>query len=129
MLTTAPPNWDELLPNIFTDPRFRKSKKSRRRWHAEINGTRVGIVVALRPVDYDNHGLNKEDIEQLLKLRRDGTFDAAFVVLASVGMYIGHRDAEELFETLKGVPFRTGGHGDYWLLPLDDVAEDDPRNW
>lgn len=121
MLTTAPTNWDELLPTMFTDPRFHQNKKNRRRWYAVINGCRAGIVVASRTANFDNHSLNKEDIDQLLKLRKDGTFDVVFIVLASVGEnyaseYIDHRDAEQLYETLQSVLFRKGPYGEYTLL-------------
>ena len=121
---------------MFTDPRFRKSKTSRRRWQAEINGTRAGIVVAWKPAGYDNHALNKDDIDLLLKLKHEGTFAEVFVVFASAdenfdSTYVGHCDAAEFSETLKSVPFRKGPHGDYWLMRpdfslLDDVDE---RGW
>ena len=128
MLKPAP-NWDELLPNIFYDTRFHKT--SRRRWQVEINGNRAGIVVAWRPVDYDNYALNKADIDRLLELKRDAKFHAAFVVIATVAgnsnrTYVGYRDAEELHETLRSVPPRNGPYGEYWLLREDispvDVA-------
>jgi len=124
-------NWNELLPNIFNDSRFHKT--SRRRWQIGLNGMRAGIVVAWRPVDYENFGLNKADIDRLLELRRDASFDAAFIVIGTVSgnfgrTYVGHRDAEELFETLKSVPFRNGPYGEYWLLredftPLDATTD------
>ena len=76
------PNWDELLPKMFHDNRFHKT--SRRRWQTQINGTRAGIVVALRPVDYQNYALNKADLDRLLELKQDGSFHAAFVVFATV---------------------------------------------
>ena len=125
---TTSPTWNDLLPTMFSDFHFRKT--SRRRWQAEINGARAGIVVAWRPGDYENFGLNKPDVDLLLKLRRDGKFDAAFVVLANVNFgsaYVGHRDAEELYEALKSAHFRTGPHGEYWLLredfsPFDNLA-------
>ena len=116
--------WDEVLPAMFGDPRFRRSKTSGRRWFVEIDGCRVGIVVSLRTADRDNHALNKEDFDKLLELRRAGSFDVAFVVLAALGEnfaseYVGHRDAEEFFEELKVVRFRTGQFGDYWLMRGD----------
>lgn len=135
--TPTVPNWGELLPDMFSNSHFHKSKTSRRRWHAEINGSRVGVVVAWRPADYENHALNIEDVDKLLELKRAASFDAAYVVLATTGenfasSYVGHRDAEELSEKLEAVHFRTGPHGDYWLLrgdfsPLD--AEPDFPGW
>jgi hypothetical protein len=122
MLQPATTNWHDHLPNIFTDSRFYKT--SRRRWQIEVNGARAGIVVAWRPADYENFALNKADLDRLLQLKQDASFAAAFVVLATVtgnfpSGYVGHRDAEELHEALKTVRFRTGPHGEYWLLRED----------
>jgi hypothetical protein len=115
-------NWAELLPNMFHDNRFHKT--SRRRWQTQINGTRAGVVVASRSVDYQNYALNRADLDRLLELKRDGSFHAAFVVFAAVTgnfgqAYVSHRDAEELSETLKSVPSRSGQYGEYWLLRED----------
>ena len=85
-----------------------------------MNGIRAGIVIAWRPTDYPNFGLNKSDADRLLELRRPGSFDAVFVVLATISgnepVYIGHREAEELLETLKSVRLRNGPYGEYWLF-------------
>ena len=93
-----------------------------------IDGAVAGIAIAVKPNNQPNYGLNKDDFDRLLALRRDGSFAAAFVVLASGwNTYIGHRDAEELYEILKNVPVRNGPYGDYWLFrenfsPLDAAA-------
>ena len=119
-------NWDEYLPNIFTDKRFRKT--SRRKYQFALNGAAIGIVVAWKPVDYDNYALNEEDMVKLLYLKQEKQFDAVFVVLATINgniaEYVGHRAASEVNETLKSVPPRDGPHGKYWLLRQDFLALD-----
>jgi hypothetical protein len=123
---------------MFADGRFHKSRDHRRRYSAEINGTRAGIVTAWRPTPQDNFALNCDDVEKLLEFRRDGKFSAAFIVLASMGekygsAYIAHRDASELFEVLKATYSRTGQFGSYWLLREDfsmvDAAPADMPGW
>jgi hypothetical protein len=130
------PNWDSIVPNIFTDPRFHKSNSSSRRWQVAIDGSRAGMALAYRPDDRSNFALNKADLDRLLELKRDGSFNAAFVVIAAINgdferAYIGHRDAEELAEQLKSARLRKGPHGDYWLLqegvtPLEVTNDDIP---
>ncbi len=125
---TSTPNWDELIPNIFNDARFVKT--SRRRRQIAVSGVRAGIVIAWRPDDYENFALNKMDGDRLLELRRDASFDAAFVVIATISnyepVYVGHCEAEELLETLKSVRLRKGPHGEYWLLKDDFTPFDVP---
>jgi hypothetical protein len=135
------PDWDQFVPNIFTDTRFHKANGSSRRWQVAIDGVRAGIVIAWRPANYDNFALNKADLDRLLELRQDASFNAAFVVTATVSgsfdagnferVYIGHRDAEQLAEFLKSARLRQGPHGHYWLLqdgvsPLEVTNDDIP---
>jgi hypothetical protein len=124
--------WAELLATIFTNPH--SHQLSRSRWRIDIDGVRVGIVVAWRTVNYENHALPNEDMACLIAFKRDSKLDAAFVVAAkrsrySAPVYVGYRDAEELHEELKCVPPRDGPFGPYWLLredlsPLDVVVPD-----
>jgi hypothetical protein len=84
--------------------------------------------------------LNKADLDKLLELRHNASFNVAFVVTAAVTgsydagdferVYFSHRDAEQLAETLKSARLRKGPHGDYWLLqkdgsPLETTYADD----
>jgi hypothetical protein len=129
-------NWDALIPNIFTDARFHKSAGGNRRWQVTINGVRAGIVLAWRPDERSNFALNKGDLIRLLELKRDESFSAAYVVIASLSgdferTYVGHRDAEELAEELKCTRIRKGPYGEYWLLqegvsPLETTGDDIP---
>jgi hypothetical protein len=132
--------WDQLAPKIFNDANFHKANGSSRRFQRAVNGTKAGFVVAWRPANYDNFALNKADFDRLLELRRNDSFDAAFVVIAAVTgsydtgdfnrVYVGHRDAEQLAEILKSARLRKGPHGEYWLLqedcsPLETTYTDD----
>jgi hypothetical protein len=107
------------IEDIFNDDRF--CPTSRSRYQAVIDGRRIGVVVAWRNNQYDNHALNKDDIDRLLDLKRDGTFAEAFVVSARGprSIYVSHRDAEQLFKELKSVSPRSGPYGEYWLLRED----------
>jgi hypothetical protein len=126
---------DALIPNIFNDARFHKSNGSSHRWQVKINGVRAGIVLAWRPDERNNFALNKADLDRLLELKHDGSFNAAYVVIATINdscerTCVGHRDAEELAEDLKSARLRKGPYGDYWLLqegvsPLEVTDNDD----
>jgi hypothetical protein len=115
------PHWDEILPSIFSDNRrFRQTSRSR--YHANIDGSRAGIVVAWRTISFDNHALGQEDFQRLLELKRNGTFAHAFVVAAKriqPFSYVAHRDAEELWGMLESVLPRAGTFGNFWLLRED----------
>jgi hypothetical protein len=115
MVQSAATNWNEHLPNIFTDSRFIRT--SARKYQLPIDGTVAGIVLAVKPANQPNYGLNKTDFDRLLEFLHNGSFAAAFVVFASGwNTYDGHRGAEELHDILKDVPSRSGPYGDYWLL-------------
>jgi hypothetical protein len=130
---TTLPSWPDILPNMFRDPRFKQL--DRYRLKANIDGVRVGVVVASRSRKFLNHALGKEYLDRLREAKRAGTIDAAFVVTARVRkdytyIYVGHRDAEELYEMSKDVPPRKSEFGEYWLLkpdvtPLGVAASDD----
>jgi hypothetical protein len=121
MLTTNV-HWHDLLPSIFSDHRFRQT--GRGRFYGSVDGARAGVVVAWRGAEYDNHAINRDDLTRLLDLKRNGTFEAAFVVAArrsrnSAHVYVGARDADEVQQALETVPLRAGPFGDYWLLRED----------
>jgi hypothetical protein len=130
------PNWDELIQHIFDDPRFHKTHGSSRRWQVAVNGVRAGIIVAWRPDEYPNYALNKADLDRLLELKRSGSFNAAFIVIATITgeferHYVGHRGAEVLAGELKSARLRKGPHGEFWLLqdgvsPLEIQYDDIP---
>ena len=91
-----------------------------------MNSTATGTTASIQVTCRDNSSTSP---------KRAGTIDAAFVVTARVRkdytyIYVGHRDAEELYEMLKDVPPRKSEFGEYWLLkpdvtPLGVAASDD----
>jgi hypothetical protein len=118
------PDWDKILPNIFTDTRFHQT--GRARFQINIDGARAGIVVAWRTANFDNFALNVEDFEKLLELKRAGKFEAAFVVAATrikysgygnrfVLTYVAHADAEKFSASLTSMPLN-GPFGFFWIL-------------
>jgi hypothetical protein len=92
----------------------------------------AGTVVAWKPVDYDNFALKLEDIGALVWLIQEKQFATGFVVLATINghsaEYIAHRDVHEVYETLSGVPPRTGPHGKFYLLREDFLPLDAQAN-
>jgi hypothetical protein len=127
------PSWADILPSMFSDPRFKQLDHYRLR--ANIDGIRVGIVVASRSRKFFNHALGKKYLDRLLEAKRTGKIAAAFVVTARVSkdytyIYVGYCDAEKLYELLKDVLPRKSEFGEYWLLqpdltPLGAAASDD----
>lgn len=132
MLQKPIPDWDNIVPMIFTDTRFHQT--GRARFQINIDNTRAGVVVAWRTANFDNHALNVSDFEALLELKLAKKFDAAFVVAASrsksgygnrlVQTYVNHADAEKFQENLKGMPF-DGPFGPFWLLSPFDFCNAD----
>ena len=90
------PNWDEIIPQLFTDPRFKPA--GRRRKLICVDGVWAGIVIAWQPSDYANFGLNQEDMDRLFQKRGDGLLDVGFVVQATIEnskpVYVAHRAAK-----------------------------------
>ena len=110
------------LSEIFADTRFREF--GRYRLFGEIDGRKVGVVLATRSPRFDNYALNKADFERLIAGRRDGKIDCAFVVFAKVNgnaarVYCEHIDAAEMSEKLKGVSLRNGEFGAFYVLPVN----------
>jgi hypothetical protein len=100
------PDGPAILSNIFTDSRFRDL--SRYRLFGNIDGVKIGVVLATRSPRYDNFALNKGDMDRLLAGKRDGKIDQAFVVMAKVNgvnavTYCDCIEAEQLHEKLKGL--------------------------
>ena len=117
------------LKSIFTDERFQQFGKFR--WHAVIDGAKVGVVLATRNPPYDGFALNKGDSDRLLAAKRSGRIDAAYIVKTAIDPRTGAMtfcdsfDAEQL-ETavLATLPLRIGKLGPFWVLPPN--PDDEP---
>jgi hypothetical protein len=117
-------NPEAVLSKIFTDARWRKL--SWRLLFANIDGVKVGVVLATKSPDYDCFALNKPDIDRLLAGKHTGKLDAAYVVWTRISSlkvksYCDWVEAEELQEKLKGRSPLTGKFGEFWTFPLDFV--------
>ena len=123
------PDWHAVIPTIFTNPQ-QFIQTGRRRYQVGLDGKWAGIAVAFRPLDRDNYGLNCEDLERLTEKIRDGSLDAGFVVLATIGddkrpAYVAHRDGQSVYDSVKVIPPRNGQYGSFWLLRGDFSLFDD----
>jgi hypothetical protein len=132
MKDNANVNWSSILSGMFNDPRFRRL--SNWCWYAEIEGMKVGVVLATRNPGYATFALNKNDVDRLLAGKRSGKLDHAFLVGTSVDplnnhVYCNFKDAASFYEQeLTKLRPRDGKYGDFWTLTqfaniadLDDV--------
>src|SRR5258705_6348023 len=111
---------DTELNGMFSDPRF--ARFGRYCYHVEIDGRKIGVVLATMNQGYDSYALNKAEFDRLLAARRDGRLDGAFVVIAKTNgsttpTYCGEIDAEELDSQLRGLTPRSGRFGEFYVLP------------
>jgi hypothetical protein len=118
--------WHEVLANMFTDRRFREIAPDL--YQARIGDAKVGVAVAKRLKKHHNHLLTADNLERRLIDTKRGlvvgkSLDFAFVVAANKvsfrNVFVGYRDAEELYEILKDVTPKPGDYGAYWLLKPD----------
>jgi hypothetical protein len=109
------------LSGMFSDPRFRRH--GLRQYSAEIDGRRIGVVLATKNPGYNGPALNKiEFFDRLLAAKRDGRIDVARVVFARTNgdatpTYWGEIDDEELEPQLRGITPRSGRFGEFYVLP------------
>jgi len=130
MNANTEPNWPEILSAVFTDPRFRWVGTYR--LAGEVDGVRVGVVLASMNSSFVTYALNKGDFDRLAEAKRRGKLDVGFVVGARVEKsgkqtYQGSLDVDEVGERLKYEPTREGRLGPFFPLassffPLDDYA-------
>jgi hypothetical protein len=113
-------HWHGVLAGMFGDKRFRQFKKFR--YYGEVNGEKVGVVIANKGASYNNYALNKVDFDHLLAAKRIGKIDLAFVVAVANGSYVAHRDAEECGELLRELTPRSGQFGDFWTLTEHQIT-------
>jgi hypothetical protein len=113
-----------LMPGVFVDPRFREGRIWC--WHACVEGTKIGIVLATQKLPFTGVLVNKPELDRLLAAKRAGKIDHAMVVAASVTSsgigartyrYLEHREAEDLYAHVKLMTPRNGVYGAFWTLP------------
>jgi hypothetical protein len=118
---------------MFLDSRFEQFGKNK--FFRELDGHRIGVVLATRTNNFDGHALNKHDLDRLIAAKREGKIDAAIVVAAKINggrtapVYRGETDAEELAAKLTNDLLIPGKYGEFYALPpglaFPDYEKDD----
>src|SRR5262249_1912039 len=92
------PDRHDLLANMFTDRRFELID----RWLylANIDGTKIAVVIATKNTGYFEYALNRARLDRLLIALHKGKVDEGYVVLARMDAdykpnFTGYREAEE----------------------------------
>jgi hypothetical protein len=127
MQETTAPNWPKILSAVFTDPRFRSSGF---RSSGEVDGVRVGVVLATMNPNFNTFALNKGDFDRLAEAKARDKVDVGFVVGArdeksGERTYQGSQDVVEVVDRLKGVTLREGRLGPFYVLPSSFFPLDD----
>ena|SRR5215472_15955051 len=109
-----------VLAGMFSDSRFREFKKFC--YIGNVDGAKLGVVLATKTPKYDNFALGKASVERMMASKRSGKLTEAFVVAASVDIsgvptFVAFREAEEFYTTLlrKRSP-RGSEYGEFWVL-------------
>lgn len=113
-------DYRNVLAGMFTDPRFREFKKFC--YVGNVEGAKIGVVLATKTPKYDNFALGKVSVERMIASKQSGKLTAAFVVAARVNadgvlIFVTSREAEEFYTTLlrKRQP-RGSEYGEFWVL-------------
>jgi hypothetical protein len=121
-----------VLKTVFTSKDWRTAKFSQYLRYATIAGKKWGVVISSKdPPQYQNLILNKIDVGHLIKTKKSGKIDAAYVVFAKreggVFVYLGHREVEELYPQLEDMRVIFSGKTgmEYWILPSNITGDDD----
>src|SRR5262249_13865449 len=115
---------DDTIRNIFADGVFKEFH--RYRLYGEVNGARIGVVLATRTPRFSTFALNKFDFDRLIAAKQDGRLDSAFVVMAAIDAsgartYCEHHAAEHFNATVvANRPLHHGQFGDFYALPSDE---------
>jgi hypothetical protein len=104
------------LATIFNDPRWRQIDL--RLYYAEIDGQKIGSVLATWNQRYGMYNLNCPELERLIAALREGKIARGFVVGNGTGRYEFRRavNAERLYERLRNKPTIDGKFGKFWAL-------------
>ncbi len=110
----------DALKDMFTDNRFQRI--GRNRYWAEVDGRKIGVVLATKNARYDDHALNKADLDRVLAAKREGRLDDAFVVAAKtngsgIPIFSDQIDAETLASKLAGELPMVGRFGEFFVIP------------
>ena len=129
---TKPTTAKRYLGRIFIDGLLERI--SRYRYFGEIDGAKIGVVLATKNQRFDNWALNKPDFDRVIAGKRDGRINEAYVVAAKVNgvgipLYCDQIEAEELLRKLANEVPRVGSFGEFYVITLTVWAPscvDDP---
>jgi hypothetical protein len=129
MTTPATRPVSEFLPGVLKDPSWRRLGHNL--YFKEVDGKKVGVIAAT-PARQDYQCLlNRKEFERPLKALTDGRLDAAYVIVAKSNgtgqyEYLGAVEIRRLWETvLKDRPPQYGRYGEFWILDLHELVDDD----
>jgi hypothetical protein len=113
------------VKNIFTDPRFNRVKNAIYGFRGEVDGNRIGAVIATKSqrfADSNNHVLNKLDLEKLMTALVENRLDVGFVVTAATDangnlVFIDMMESRKLVaEILARREPMSGNLGEFYLI-------------
>ena len=119
----------DVLAGIFSDPRFTEFRRNC--FRGEVNGQKIGVVLATQNPTYTNFALNDGDFTRLLEAGDAGRVDEPWVVFARVNganrTVRSATRARELREEIQryGLEARPGRFGPFIVLPAGLAPPDD----
>jgi hypothetical protein len=123
------------LSRMFENGQFKRL--GLRKYLGEVDGRKIGVVLATKNAGFDSPALNKMENDSLLRAKRDGRIDEADVVAAKVNgadvpRFLGQIDAEQLAAKLVNEVPRIGRYGEFFVLnpaigfPMLTIDDDEP---
>jgi hypothetical protein len=107
------------LSKMFEDGRFKRY--GLRKYFSEIDGKKIGVVLATKSNGYDTCALNKTEFDDALRAKHEGRIDEAYIVAAKAAngamTYWDQIDAEQLSAKLVNMTMKAGRYGDFFVLP------------
>jgi len=119
----------DVLANIFGDSRLIEFRRNC--FRGEVNGQKIGVVLATQNPTYTNFALNDGDFTRLLEAGDAGRVDEPWVVFARVNggkrAFRSAMRAGELREQIQnyGLETRPGRFGPVIVLPAGLAPPDD----
>jgi hypothetical protein len=119
----------DVLANIFGDSRLIEFRRNC--FRGEVDGQKIGAVLATQNPTYTNFALNDGDFTRLLEAEDAGRVDEAWVVFARVNggkrAFRSAMQARELREQIQnyGLETRPGRFGPFIVLPAGLAPPDD----
>ena len=116
------------LKTMFSDGQWRRIRD--RIYYAEIDGKKIGVVLATMSPNRNDYALNRAEYERVINGKREGKVDLAFVVavrLSGFGKPPEYHSANHIEAvSLTGCRKIDGRWGEFFALQLDDINSDGP---